>query len=167
MDRSHRGQPAAIVHATPTYQLLDPLAADDVSTVARLHCAAPLDWDPDHTYSDSMLEKVASRLSGSDGSINFVMLARNEADNIIAFHWVQAKPGEDKPHAHVVGLWVQFEYRKQGIAARLKSLGEAWCMEQGITELRTNVYTVNEAMVEFNRRRGFEVAMLGMVKKLD
>lgn len=89
-----------------------------------------------------MLEQVSSRLSGSDGSINFVMLARNKADDIIAFHWVQAKPGEDKPHAHVVGLWVQSEYRKQGMATRLKLLGEAWCLEQGITELRTNVYTV-------------------------
>lgn len=150
-----------------TYQLLDPNSPDDVATVARLHCAAPLDWDPGHTYSDSMLEKVANRLNGSDGSINFVMLARNEAGDIVAFHWVQAKPGEDKPHAQVVGLWVQPGYRKQGIATRLKSQGEAWCLEQGITELRTNVYTVNETMVELNRRLGFEVAMLGMVKKLD
>lgn len=54
----------------------------------------------------------------------------------------------------------------QGVATRLKSQGEAWCLERGITELRTNVYTVNETMVALNRRLGFDVVMLGMVKTL-
>lgn len=92
------------------YQSLDPASGADVATVARLHCAAPLDWDPGHIYSDTMLKKVESRLNGSDSSNNFVMLARNEADDIVAFHWLQAKPGDDRPHAHAVGLWVQSDY---------------------------------------------------------
>lgn len=148
------------------YRQLDPDAQADVAEVARLHCAAPREWDASHRYSKQMLQKVESRLNGSDGSINFVELVCNVVDDIVAFHWVQAKPKEDRPHAQVVGLWVHPEHRKQGVASKLKKRGEDWCLAQGITELRTNVFTANQTMVELNQRLGYEVVMVGMVKTL-
>lgn len=68
--------------------------------------------------------------------------------------------------AHVAGLWVHEDYRRIGIAARLREEAEAWARGVGAEYLEANVDVHNARMLELSRRAGFEVVRLNLRKEL-
>lgn len=70
------------------------------------------------------------------------------------------------PAAHIAGLWVHPDYRRIGIARRLKADGEAWARGVGARFLNTNVVPENAAMLRLNEAEGFRVFRFNMRKDL-
>ena len=70
------------------------------------------------------------------------------------------------PAAHIAGLWVHPDYRRLGIARRLKSDGEDWARSVGARFLNTNLEAENEGMLRLDQEQGFRVFRLNMRKDL-
>jgi ribosomal protein S18 acetylase RimI-like enzyme len=68
--------------------------------------------------------------------------------------------------AHIGGLWVAPRCRRQGVASRLKTMGESWARGIGAAFLNTNVLVNNERMLKLNRARGFVDYRVNMRKRL-
>lgn len=144
---------------------LDPSIESDIVTVARVHCAAPIEWSEDHSYTEEDLKRTVEQLKNAETN-QYVLLARNPFEEIIGLHWVQLEQKPETKRGHIKSLWVHPDYRQLGIATQLKTLVEQWMAVNGVTEIRTQVYLKNERMVELNKRLGFDVVMVGMVKTL-
>jgi ribosomal protein S18 acetylase RimI-like enzyme len=69
--------------------------------------------------------------------------------------------------AHIGGLWVHERCRRQGIARRLKALGESWARSIGAAFINTNVLVNNQRMLDFNRSLGFTDYRVNMRKRLS
>jgi GNAT superfamily N-acetyltransferase len=69
--------------------------------------------------------------------------------------------------AHIGGLWVHERCRRQGIARRLKALGESWARSIGAAFINTNVLVKNQRMLDFNRSLGFTDYRVNMRKRLS
>ena len=68
--------------------------------------------------------------------------------------------------AHVAGLWVAEDCRRQGVARRLKVMGEAWARGIGASFMNTNVLVDNNRMLAFNRSLGYVDYRINLRKRL-
>jgi GNAT superfamily N-acetyltransferase len=85
---------------------------------------------------------------------------------IVALHIVRRFEEGPRVGAHIGGLWVAERWRRQGVASRLKAMGESWARSIGATFLNSNVLVSNERMLELNRKLGFEPYRLNLRKRL-
>jgi aminoglycoside 6'-N-acetyltransferase I len=58
--------------------------------------------------------------------------------------------------AYVEDLWVEPDYRHQGVATRLLAAVEAWALEQGLTWLGSDAELMNENSHKWHQAAGFE-----------
>ena len=87
-------------------------------------------------------------------------------EKIVGLHLLRFYEEYEGPAAHIAGLWVHPDYRRIGIARRLKIDGEAWARSVGARFLNTNVMPENAAMLRLNQAEGFHVFRLNMRKDL-
>jgi GNAT superfamily N-acetyltransferase len=85
---------------------------------------------------------------------------------IVALHIVRRFEEGPRVGAHIGGLWVAEPWRRQGVARRLKAMGETWARGVGASFLNTNVLVSNERMLDLNRKLGFEPYRLNLRKRL-
>ena len=85
---------------------------------------------------------------------------------MIAVHFLDRYEIDKQPACHVHGLWVHPDYRRNGIAKKLKELGEIWAVKMGCKFMDTNVRIKNQKMISLNENFGYEVARFNYRKKL-
>jgi GNAT superfamily N-acetyltransferase len=85
---------------------------------------------------------------------------------IVAVHVLRRFEEGPLVGAQVSGLWVSPSHRRQGVARRLKAMGEAWARSIGAHFLNSNVLSQNAPMLELNRDLGFENYRINLRKRL-
>lgn len=148
------------------FDTLDIRNDQDVTEVARIHCEAPAEWVAGHSYSADAVNRTVENLRSAERS-SYVMLARNQEDEIVGMHWVQLEVRPEASFGNVFSLWVHPQYRQKGVATHLKELAELWLRRNGASEIRTNVYVKNRKMMTLNKKLGYKVVLVGMSKHLN
>ena len=91
---------------------------------------------------------------------------RDRRKEIVGLHVLRRMEEGPLVGAHVSGLWVVEHRRRQGVARRLKAMGESWARRMGASFLNTNVLVNNERMLAFNRSLGFVDYRINLRKRL-
>ncbi|AFY87332.1 MULTISPECIES: aminoglycoside 6'-N-acetyltransferase [Cyanophyceae] len=60
------------------------------------------------------------------------------------------------PVAYVEGIYVEDEYRKQGIGTKLIQFAQQWAIERGCMELASDALLDNTASYDFHTKVGFQ-----------
>ncbi len=63
---------------------------------------------------------------------------------------------QHKQHAYLGFMYVEPEYRGQGVNQAIVVALEKWAMEKGVTEMRLEVYDENTSAVKAYKKAGFE-----------
>ena len=92
-----------------------------------------------------------------------VFLGKTPAGEYVAFIMLSLRyefvEGTDSsPVGYVEGIYVAPGHRRAGVARRLVEAGEAWCREQGCTEMASDAEIENVDSQAFHERLGFEEA---------
>ena len=87
-------------------------------------------------------------------------LVKNGEGKAIAFmnlslRYEYVPDASQSPVAYVEGIYVEDEYRKQNIGARLIQYAEQWALEQGCIELASDALIENTASYKFHTKVGF------------
>jgi GNAT superfamily N-acetyltransferase len=139
----------------------------EIERMARIHESGPLDWIPGYKVDEALVAERAKFLRQSQGNEAVcVLVARNAADEMVGFHWLQRVEKYGRPCARIDSLWVDEMYRRQGIAQALKERGEAWAKSVGAALVITEVFYVNKGMIDLNLKLGFEARQVEMIKRL-
>jgi ribosomal protein S18 acetylase RimI-like enzyme len=91
---------------------------------------------------------------------------RDRRKEIVGVHVLRRYEEGPLVYAHISGLWVAEQRRRQGVARRLKTMGEAWARKIGASFLNTNVLVNNQSMLAFNRSLGFVDYRINLRKRL-
>ena len=151
-----------ITFSEPNY---DNLA--EIERIALLHEQGPLDWIPGYKVDDTQVERRTKFLrQAQENEAVHILAARNEDDEVVGFHWLQLIDRHGRSCARIDSLWVAEAYRRQGIAQALKEQGEAWAKSVGAALIVTEVFYVNQTMIDLNLKLGFEAQQVEMIKKL-
>jgi aminoglycoside 6'-N-acetyltransferase I len=112
-------------------------------------------------YSTAQMQVILTNILDSPREDGFIV--RDENGDAIAFMNLSLRsdyvPGAThSPVAYVEGIYVQDEYRKQGIGAALIQSAQEWALEQGCIELASDALIDNTASHEFHLKIGFQEA---------
>ncbi len=147
-----------VKHSLLVYRRVCATNTSELAFLARLHEKTPLSWGIGHEISEERIARLSQKfefLACSNES--FMLVAESGNAAIVGFHWVDLGEDENDRFAFIKSLWVDEQCRNCGIASELKRAGEAWARHNAARFLKTTVYVGNHHMLEFNRRRGFEV----------
>ena len=98
--------------------------------------------------------------------LKFCGICAFDGDKIAGSHFIEIQKIDGMRAAHIHGLWVDQSYRGNGIARRLKEMGEVWSREQNCVLMDSNVRVSNVSMITLNKKMGYEIARYNFRKKL-
>jgi aminoglycoside 6'-N-acetyltransferase I len=112
-------------------------------------------------YSSTEMQVILTNILDSPHEDGFIV--RNDNGRAIAFMNLSLRsdyvPGaKHSPVAYVEGIYVQDEYRKQGIGAALIQSAQEWGLKQGCSELASDALIDNTTSHEFHLKIGFQEA---------
>ncbi len=137
---------------------------------ARIHLDAPRAWKPEHRFSGEELKKHTKLLQDKLSNPDYFFWLAESQGRVVGFHWMEIKDlksEERKRKASIISLWVDENFRKQGIARALKARGEEWARENRAAFIETGVHHTNERMIRFNKNSGYVPTKIIMIKELD
>jgi RimJ/RimL family protein N-acetyltransferase len=88
-------------------------------------------------------------------------------DEIIGSHLLEIYPIDNKKSCHVHGLWINNKFRNNGIATKLKDMGEVWAKTQKCEIMDSNVDVTNNEMISLNKKLGYEIVRYNFRKNLN
>jgi aminoglycoside 6'-N-acetyltransferase I len=94
-------------------------------------------------------------------SVNQKFFIAKSGDNYIGFVQLSIRMDyvegtSSSPVAYIEGLYVEPNYRKQGIANRLVNKAEIWALEKNCTEIASDTELNNANSIEFHKAIGFK-----------
>jgi len=110
------------------------------------------------THSADEMAKILSDILESARQEGFIV--RDDAGQAIAFMNLSMRydyvPGaKNSPVAYIEGIYVEEEYRRQGIATRLIYYAEQWATERQCTELASDALIENTDSQHVHKQLGF------------
>lgn len=112
---------------------------------------------PEHTYEEMSVE-FSGYISKHESAV-FVA----KVDGVVGFAQVGLRHDyvegtESSPVGYLEGIYVEKDYRKQGIASALVKSCERWAKSLGCTEFASDIEMENKESFEFHMKYGFEEA---------
>ena len=121
--------------------------------VDRAVIKARREEDESNTFAGIALERVPG-------------LAQDRKRGIVGLHILRRFEEGPLIGAHIAGLWVAEHRRRQGVARRLKAMGESWARGIGAEFLNSNVLVNNQRMLKLNHDLGFFDYRINLRKRL-
>lgn len=111
---------------------------------------------PNHTEKDLRTELELDLTSSSQTTF----LCKDEGGKFIGFQTVSLRkeyvPGaKSSPVAYLEGIYVEPDYRHQGIARKLHMAAENWAKENGCTQIASDTWDWNQDSIKFHEKLGF------------
>jgi len=145
-----------------------PINTNDIAEVEFIclrHIETPALWIENYSFSEEELNEIRTDfLKAIDRNILFGLTAKTEK-GIIGFIWAELLPKRPDV-AEIFSLWISPEFRKKGIATELKNKIEKIAIDRGVKKIRTNVYSSNKTMLDFNLKLGYKITRYDLEKEL-
>jgi ribosomal protein S18 acetylase RimI-like enzyme len=116
--------------------------------------------DESNTFAGIALDRAPTMAAST------LLRGRVRGKEIVGLHVLRRFEEGPSIGAHIGGLWVAERCRHQGVARRLKTMGESWARGIGAAFLNTNVLVNNERMLRLNRELGFVDYRINLRKRL-
>lgn len=152
---------------TIDYRTLDYKDIGEVRQYLTLLYAISAEGDAYHfEKSPEFIDRCIVRARREEDESNtFSGLARVKRQ-IVGLHIVRRFEEGPVVGGHVAGLWVHEAYRRQGVATRLKAMGESWARSIGASFLNSNVLVGNQRMLDLNHKLGLQDYRINLRKRL-
>ena len=159
--------PASMAAPPLVFRLLD---YKDIGEVRRfLTLLHQIGAEADPYYFDKtpeLIDRAVIKARREENPSNTFAALVLDRGTIVAVHVLRRFEEGPFVGAQVSGLWVAPQHRRQGIARRLKAMGEAWARSIGAHFLNSNVLSQNAPMLGLNRDLGFENYRINLRKRL-
>lgn len=149
-----------------TYRRVNLDNAEEMQFIAAIDMAIPAKFDPIFQVNEKTISERLEQLMKCQPN-DFFEVAVNENKKIVGYHFLNQFKG---PHgilaASIQTLWVDPEYRRQGIAKTLKERGETWAKENNLDHISTFVHAKNPSMTALNNELGYELVGYKLKKSM-
>jgi aminoglycoside 6'-N-acetyltransferase I len=152
------------------YREIDPGDDGEVLAFLLAHEWTTRDVLPEHYVEKSpeaMQERVATlRRRLAERGERFHCLGAFRGPALVGALYIEVWDIDGRDAAHIHGLWVDPEARRQGIGRELKERAEAWGRAAGCALMDANVLVQNAPMRALNEDLGYEVVRYNYRKEL-
>lgn len=139
--------------------------AHEMQIVAKIDTTIPALFDPLFLVNEQSIADRLEQLMKCKTDDFFEVATVNE--KIIGFHFMNRfKSMHGLMAANIQTLWVDPEFRKQGIGTKLKERGEMWARENKLDHIATFVHGKNSPMQALNKNLDYELVGYKLRKNL-
>ncbi len=126
----------------------------ELQFIAEIDSRIPLEFDTHFHWTEAHVQK---RLADYKilKTTDFFQVAISDG-KIVGFHIIKEAEYGSSTMGNVVTLWTDPNFRKQGIATKLKDLGTEWAKKRKVKFIQTAVHVNNKAMLDLNKKMNFE-----------
>lgn len=144
--------------------LTDP---EEMQAIAEIDMTIPALYDSMFEVNEATIADRLKQLMKCHEN-DFFDVAFADDGKIVGYHFMNQfkSPPNGVMAADIQTLWVDPEYRRQGIARTLKERGEAWARDQKLSHISTFVNAKNLPMQALNQDLGFELVGYKLRKKI-
>ncbi|WP_051931069.1 GNAT family N-acetyltransferase [Gillisia sp. Hel_I_29] len=103
-----------------------------------------------------------------------IFIATSSTDELVGFSFFSIRTdyvegAKDLPTGYLEGIYLEFEYRKLGVAKELVALGEKWCKEKGCSQIGSDTWLPATASRNFHEKLGYseKVELVHFIKDLE
>jgi ribosomal protein S18 acetylase RimI-like enzyme len=129
------------------------LSVENLKYIAQIDNEIPLQYNPQSVSPKEVEAGLTERIKLYQElkSPNFAkaILAN---DKVIAFHVLECFQ-KNPLAAKIITLWVHPNYRKMGLAKKLKTEGVNWAKENKMNFIQTGVHKANSHMLDINKKK--------------
>lgn len=134
----------------------------EVRYISEMDTLIPLMFDPDIERPEQMvLDRVDSFTKMLQDDV-----AVTSENQVVGFHIIKKGIFFGRPVGNISTLWVDPDFRRQGIARILKRRAENWARSEKLHCLYTSTFSVNEPMLNLNEEMGFKIISHRLQRKL-
>jgi ribosomal protein S18 acetylase RimI-like enzyme len=137
----------------------------EVRYIADVDTLIPLMFEPDFNRPEQMLLDRVESLSKMLED-DFAEVAEGPGAQIVGFHIIKKGSFFGRVVGNVSTLWVDPQFRQQGIARTLKERAEVWAQKEKLYCLYSSTFATNEPMLKLNSKMGFEIVSHRLQKKI-
>lgn len=135
----------------------------ELKLLAKLYVSVPLSWDSEYSFTEETVQKNYEWLLAKKDFLKCLVVT--DHSQIVGIHILIKEPSSQD--CSIKTLWLEDQFRKQGIGSRLKQMGEDWARTMGAKKLVTQVMSNNPTMLEINKKKGFVFTKFEMEKRLE
>lgn len=135
----------------------------ELKTLAKLYVSVPLSWDSNYSFTEETVQKNYDWLLAKKDCLKCLVVT--DQSKIVGIHILIKEHSSE--NCSIKTLWLEDQFRKQGIGSRLKQVGEDWAKAVGAKKMVTQVMSNNPAMFEINKKKGFFLTKFEMEKPLS
>ena len=88
-----------------------------------------------------------------------IFIAKDSGNNmgfsVISIRTDYVEGADRSPTGYLEAIYVEPEYRKEGVGKRLVELGEEWCKENGCSQIGSDTWISHEKARAFHQKLGF------------
>ncbi len=149
-----------------TYRNINFSDAHEMQAIAAIDMTIPALFDSMFEVNEKTISERLQQLIKYKPDDFFEVVVTDDK-KIVGYHYLKQKvsPHGDKT-ASIETIWVDVEFRKQGIGATLKARGEAWAKKNNLSCIETFVHAKNLSMQRLNQSLGFELVGYNLRKNL-
>lgn len=137
----------------------------EVREFAQIHESVPAGWTTNFSLSQERLERRIDKIQSSKDS--YFLVAVNKEEKLVGIYWAYLTEKWNDKVLHIGSLWVDKDYRKQGISKKLMKLGDDWAKQNSAVLSLLNVHFNNSYAIEYYQRNGFIPGFLEMIREYD
>ncbi|MBN1970003.1 MAG: GNAT family N-acetyltransferase [Candidatus Delongbacteria bacterium] len=138
---------------------------EEIRFICEKHLETPSLWIEGYSFTDEEVLDEITRFVNIFNKGKMVTFIATHNNKIIGFVWAEFVDN-DPEDSKIISLWVDPDYRNQGIATKLKKKLEENLKISGVKKLRTNVYAPNKQMLDLNLKLGYRIIRYDMLKDL-
>ena len=140
-----------------TYRRVDLGNNSEMQAIAEIDMTIPALFDSLFEVNEKTITERLGQLMKCQIN-DFFDIAVADGGKIIGYHFMnQFKSPHGVMAADVQTLWVDPNFRRQGIASTLKKRGEQWAKKNNLNHISTFVHGKNTSMQNLNQHLGYEL----------
>jgi RimJ/RimL family protein N-acetyltransferase len=139
---------------------------DEMQWIATIDMTIPATHDPLFQVNEKTISERLQMLLKCKPDDYFEVGVTNTGKIVGYFCMTQFQSPHGVQAASIETLWVDPDFRKQGIATTLKQRGEAWAKAKKLDHISTFVHGKNSAMLALNENLGYELVGYKLRKDL-
>lgn len=149
-----------------TYRNVDLKNSEEMQFIAAIDMTIPALFDSKFEVNEKTISERLVQLMKCKPD-DFFEVALSGENKIVGFHFVDKfKTPHGVMAADINTLWVDPEFRKQGIARTLKLRSEAWARQENLDHISTFVHAKNLNMQGLNQSLEYELVGYKLRKNL-
>lgn len=139
-------------------------SCEKLRQIAVWHNTTPKLWVENYEITEEDVRETIERIATTPEEDLFLLIAV-EGKRLLGFIWAYVNSHE-KQSVMILSLYVDKDFRNQGLAKELKEALEEACKTRGIKSIQTTVHSTNHPMLELNKSLGYKSSMVYMEKTL-